>query len=198
MLDFFSLQSPMKHHHDTHPMHLTVNQMSEGKTCHGKPQCGRATRHKDVRLCAVGAIAICVMNGEFTTQEFIHVQLTDWMENSSWFGIVFLTDCNNADTAKELASDTHADHIWKVLTRLHLPRNKTLHLGCNVGTKSLDCDEVDEGEIQRMGQWNQTICDESHSSKLPMKTIRSLAGHSAGSGLCHNARTQVRPTMELK
>lgn len=108
------------------------------------------------------------------------------MNDASWFRTKFLIDSNATNETVEMASDTHADHIKTVLTPLHLPQNKILHLGRNVGTKALDCDDVDKQEIRRMGQWNQTVHDESHSSKLLMKAMRSLAGHSTGSGIHHD------------
>lgn len=97
-------------------MHLTIDQMSEGKTCHGKLQCGRATRHKDVRLCVVGGIAICMMNQEFMTQEFGCMCVKDWLDNSTWFRLEFPVDSNSSNRTVEMSSDSHRDHTKATLT----------------------------------------------------------------------------------
>jgi Centromere DNA-binding protein complex CBF3 subunit, domain 2 len=70
-------------------------------------------------------------------------------------------------------------------------------MGRNYGAKALDLMEVASEDIRRMGQWNNSIVDNSYSSKLPMKAIRSLAGYNSATGMYFNTRTTVKPPMEL-
>jgi Centromere DNA-binding protein complex CBF3 subunit, domain 2 len=174
-----------------------INQIAEGKTTHGKLQYGRAIRHKDVRRCAIGGIALYLMNRFEITGEFADMTLEDWKDNSKWFNVKFLVDVHSTDREVEMVSDTYADHVKAVLTKLSLPTNKLRHLGRGTGTKELDGNEVNEQEIRRMGQWNQSVYDQSYSSKLPMTAMRSLAGYTSASGMYYNPRTAVMPPMEL-
>jgi hypothetical protein len=120
--DFFILKPPMKSG-DIHEKTLLINQIPEGKTTHGKTQYGRATRHKDVRRCAMGAMSFYMMHRIDVTGEFSSMSVSEWMDNSEWFNIKFLVDINTLDNQKELKSDTYGKHVKSVLQRLRLRRN---------------------------------------------------------------------------
>jgi Centromere DNA-binding protein complex CBF3 subunit, domain 2 len=194
--DFFGLKPPKKEN-DVHDMWLMIMQIAQGKTTRGKKQWGRATRHRQVELCCIGAIAHYLQYRIDSTNEFMDFTVGDWMDNKAWFDIKFLVDINGSDNTKEMCSDTYSDHVRKVLQRLNLPTNKLCHLGRNVGSKWLDLMEVDAEEIRRMGQWNNTVYDNSYSSKLPMNAMRNLAGYNSSNGLYYNTRTVVMPSQEL-
>jgi Centromere DNA-binding protein complex CBF3 subunit, domain 2 len=85
-------------------------------------------------------------------------------------------DMYGSNKEAEMVSDSYADSVKAVLTKLHLPTNKLRHLGRGAGTKELDGHEVNEQEIRQMGQWNQTVYDQSYSSKLPMAAMRKFGG----------------------
>jgi Centromere DNA-binding protein complex CBF3 subunit, domain 2 len=104
---------------------------------------------------------------------------------------------NSNDKEQEMVSDGYTDHIRGLLSKLHLPTNKLRHLGRGTGTKELDGNEVNEQEIRRMGQWNQSVYDQSYSSKLPIAAMRSLAGFTTANGMYYNPRTAVMPSDEL-
>jgi hypothetical protein len=194
--DFFGLKPPKKEN-DIHDMFLLIMQIPQGKTTRGKKQWGRATRHKLVELCCIGAIAQYLQFRVDCTREFMDFTADDWKDNSFWFDIKFLVDINSSDNTKEMSSDTYSEHVKSVLRRLNLPTNKLCHLGRNVGSKWLDLMEVCAEEIRRMGQWNCTVYDNSYSSKLPMNAMRNLAGYNTANGLYFNTRTTVMPSQEL-
>lgn len=194
--DFFGLRPPQKPS-DIHRMYLMINQIAEGKTCHGKKQWGRSTRHKRVEHCCIGAVAMYLAFRLYMTNEFQDMTVEEWMDNKTWFNIKFLIDTNTDDNTKSMSSDTYGDHVKSVLMKLGLPANKKLHLGRNLGTKKLDYQEVDAEEVRRMGQWNMTVYDSSYSSKLPMTAIRNLAGYDDKTGIYFNTRTTVLPSKEL-
>jgi Centromere DNA-binding protein complex CBF3 subunit, domain 2 len=194
--DFFGLKPPKKEN-DVHDMWLLIMQIAQGKTTRGKKQWGRATRHRLVELCCIGAIAQYLQFRIDCTNEFKDMTVEDWMDNKSWFDIKFLVDINGADNTKGMCSDTYSEHVKRVLKRLNLPTNKLCHLGRNVGSKWLDLMEVNAEEIRRMGQWNNTVYDNSYSSKLPMNVMRNLAGYNSSNGLYYNTRTTVMPSQAL-
>ena len=195
--DFFGM-SPPKKDGDVHQPWILINQIAEGKTSHGKMQYGRAIRHKDVKQCAVGGIAMYMMNREDITGEFGSMSLEDWCDNSKWFNKKFLDDVKGSDYESEMVSDSYADHVKAILLRLGLPTNKLRHLGRGCGTKMLDFEEVSEDLIRRMGQWNQSVYDQSYSSKLPMEAMRCLAGFGGYKKSYFNTRTCIKPSIELQ
>jgi hypothetical protein len=77
---------------DIHPMFVMVNQIAIGKTNHGRTLYGRATRHKDVRLCCVGALSFYLHCRIFLSGELQSLSPEDWLDNRNWFDIKLLAD----------------------------------------------------------------------------------------------------------
>jgi hypothetical protein len=194
--DFIGLHPP-KHDGDVHKMFLMINQIAHGKTNHGRILYGRATRHKEVELCCVGALSFYLSYRFFCTHEFQDFTVEDWMDNSKWFDVKLLVDTRAFDRKVAMKSDSYGEHIKEVLQKLSITCNKLLHLGRNLGTKILDLLEEESEGIKRMGQWNPSIFDASYSSKLPMGPIRKLAGFASDSKCYFNTRTIIDPPEEL-
>jgi hypothetical protein len=62
----FAFVVPVDNQSNIHPMFVMINQISIGKTNHGRTLYGRTTRHKDVRLCCIGAFLFIFDSGFFT------------------------------------------------------------------------------------------------------------------------------------
>jgi Centromere DNA-binding protein complex CBF3 subunit, domain 2 len=194
--DFLGIRIP-KQDTDVHTPYLMINQIAVGKTTHGNKQYGRATRHRDVRLCCVGAFAFYTMFRFHCTGEFSDLSLEDWFDKKKWFHIKILADINGCDRSNEMRNDSYGDHIKSVLSRLKLNCNKVLHLGRNLGAKFLEFLEAEADEIRRMGQWSPSMFDTSYSTKLPMGPIRKLAGFFGLQKIYFNTRTAIIPPQEL-
>jgi len=194
--DFIGINIPNRDM-DIHQPYIMVNQCATGKTNKGRVLYGRATRHKDVRLCCIGALSMYLMLRFNYTKEFEDMAIDDWFDNKKWFDIKLLIDVSSHDNRKEMCNDSYGDHVKEILKRLGLPYSKQLHLGRGLGTKLLDLMEEEIREIQRMGQWNSSIYDNSYSSKLPMAPIRKLAGYYGASKMYFNTRTTIEPPDEL-
>jgi len=176
-------------------MFLMINQIPFGKATHGKMQCGWATRHKDVRLCAVGALAFCAPFRFRCFGEFADMTLHDWKNNKEWFDVKLLSDIAG-DNKHKMTSDSHRDCVKAILKGMNLPCHDLPHPGCKLGSKIPDWLEEETKEILRMGQWADGTWDGAHSLKLPLAPIRKLAGF-IGSKICFNARTAVEADEEL-
>ena len=75
---------------DAHRMFIMVNQIPFGKTNHGRTLYGRATRHRQVKLCAIAAFSFYIQYRFFITDEFKDFSIDDWCDNSKWFDIKLL------------------------------------------------------------------------------------------------------------
>ena len=194
--DFLCLKVPKKDT-DIHPMLLMINQICLGKTNHGRTLYGRATRHRNVALCCIGAISFYLTYRFHVTREFVNFTAEDWLQNSKWFDIKFLVDVASDELTKELKNDSYGKHIRRILNKLQIVCDKLLHLGRNLGSKMLDMFEEEMEEIRRMGQWSLSVFDNSYSSKLPLGPIRKLAGYSSSNKMYFNTRTTVEPSESL-
>ena len=151
-----------------------------------------------MELCCIGALSYYLQYRFFCTNEFGDFGVEQWLDNSLWFDIKLLIDINGADTTKAMTNDSYGTHIKSILKRLIIICNKLLHLGRNMGAKTLDLLEEERTAIKDMGQWAQGVYDRSYGSKLPLGPIRKLAGFHASNKLYFNTRTAVMPSDELQ
>jgi hypothetical protein len=178
--------------------HATITTHNlEGKTNHGQTLYGRATRHKDVSLCCIGALSFYLMYRFAVTREFESFTLEDWLENSKWFDIKLLIDIQGTQNTKEMKNRSFSEAIKLVLLFLGIAALKLVHLGRNLGAKLLEMLEVESRAIQTMGNWNPSMQDACYSTKLPMVPIRKLAGFTDASGMYYNTRTMIKPGMDV-
>ncbi|KAG7371290.1 centromere DNA-binding like protein [Nitzschia inconspicua] len=184
-------------HEDVHRMFIMVNQLPMGKTSQGRILYGRATRHRDVRLCCIGALAFYLQYRFYVTCEFRDFTVDDWLDNTKWFDIKLLTNVESCDHTSVMCNDSYKDKMKAVMSKLKLPMGKLLHLDRNVGPEILKFLQAESEDIQKMGNWNPSIHDSSYSTKLPMKAIRQLAGYPDGQSLYFNTRTALDPPEAL-
>jgi Centromere DNA-binding protein complex CBF3 subunit, domain 2/Transcriptional activator of glycolytic enzymes len=194
--DFCGINVP-SNDRDAHPMFVMVNQIPFGKTNHGRVLYGRATRHKDVKLCAVGALSFYLQYRFHVTDEFINFTVDDWCDNSKWFDVKLLVDVGSPDRSKEMKNDSYSKCLLRILNVLGLPTSILVHLGRKVGPKILDCLETESADIQRLGNWNPSLMDSCYSSKIPLTAIRAIAGFPGKTNFYYNRRTTVDPPTEL-
>lgn len=176
-------------------MLVMVNQILFGKTNHGRKLHGRAARHKEVVLCCVGGLSFYLVCQFFITREFEEFTVGDWLDNGKWFDVKLLVNVFAVDKTKEMSNDSHGKQMRKVLTRLKTFCCEPLHLGRNLGARTLEMLEEDMEEIRRMGNWNPSMFDRSCSAKIPLGPIQKLAGYL--NKFCHKRRSTVKPKMEL-
>jgi len=193
--DFMGLHIPKKDK-DIHPMFLMVNVIPVGKTTHGTTQHGRATCHKDPKICCVGAVSFYLQYWFHNTRKFADFTVENWLDKKSWFDIKLLTDLVGDPTAV-MNNDSYSGKLKSVLQQLGLPFCDLLHLGRKLGSKLLDMLEEEAREIKRMGQWADGVWDNAYSSKLPFGPIRKLAGYQSKDEFYFNTRTTVKPPESL-
>ena len=194
--DFIGIKPP-KQDKDPHQIFLMITQFAFGKTNNGRVLYGRATRHKNPKLCCVGAVAFYLQYRFFCTGEFTDMTAADWTDNTKLFDVKFLVDINGSDYSVAMRNDSFGKHTKNVLQRRNIPCTKVLHLGRNVGPRWLELLEEESDEIRRMGQWNPSMLDSHYSTKLPMGPIRKLAGYHSNHSMYFNVRTTVIPSEEL-
>lgn len=190
--DFLGLRPP-RQETDVHPVYVMINQVAIGKTNHGRLLYGRALRHRNAKLCCIGALSMYLQCRFWITDEFANFTTEDWTNNSKWFDIKLLVDVNGADNTVSMKNDSYSKHIKRVLIKLNIVCDKLLHLGRNLGAKTLDLLEEETAEIKRMGQWDPSTFDNAYSSKLPMGPMRKLAGFAGSHKIHFNTRTTVKP-----
>ena len=191
--DFLHVYAPKKDT-DIHPMMIMVNQIAQGKTNHGRLLYGRATRHRNVELCCIGALSFYLMYRFFVTNEFSDFTAADWLDNSKWFDVKLLVDVNpSASYSHVMKNDSYGDHIKRIMTLLRIVSNVILYLGRKLGTKIMEFFEAEDSEIKKLGNWNPGILDTHYSAKLTLWPIRTMAGYPNETRYYVNHRASVEP-----
>jgi hypothetical protein len=162
MSDFTGIFAPKRDSRDAHQIYIMVNVIPEGKTNSAQPIYGRAIRHKNVKLCCIGALSFYLTYRIHNTGEFANMTTDQWADNSYWFDIKLLTDIQNMDNKTKIQNDSFGKRIKEISHKLNISVSKNLHLGRNLGSRTLDFLELDEGEIRRMGQWNPSTFDNAY------------------------------------
>ena len=93
---------------------ICVNQIPEGKTNHGNMLYGRATRHRDVRLCSVGALVFYLGYRFDITEEFKNFTVDDWCNNKKWFDVKLLADAWGTNNTKIMQLDGYGKAVCAV------------------------------------------------------------------------------------
>ena len=77
--DFLGITIPKKFT-DVDDMYCMINQIPLGKTNKGRTLYGRAVRHKDVKLCCIGGLALYAQYRFECTGEFAEFTVDDWIQ----------------------------------------------------------------------------------------------------------------------
>ena len=117
-----------KEDHD--PMLVFLLIIGTGKTIKSDApsQYGRATRHKDVFQCAVGALGFYLLERFEVNGEFSHTNMPDWRDNKAWFDIKVLVE-QGKDTRKVMTQRPFQKSIDKIFEELGISTNHQGHFG---------------------------------------------------------------------
>lgn len=205
--DLFSIKG---RHHGKDPMawDCLIMQILDGKTNKGGRFYGRAMRHLNVSMCALGSLAFYLLCRFKLTREFEGENCPDFTDNSSWYDIKLLVgvgSTNGQQTPQEgrQKSMTHTPYDSAMRAAMHhlqLPSNHFQHLGRVLGSANLQYLEIMDDFIRQLGNWSVSIRDLCYSTKLPMKAMRAAAGFYKDSDgqRYYNPRTEVEPPEQLQ
>jgi len=161
---------------DPHRIEIAISQIANGETNKGVKIFGRAMRHKDVRMCACGALGFWLLHRFHKTGEMDSPP--DWLKNEDWFDVKVLVDLQNFEESKTggITEKSCAQEMTNCLRRLGLPTHHQLHFGRFMGPTEMELlDEATNENIRMLGNWDPKQQEKSHSSKLPMKAMKSKA-----------------------
>ena len=183
---------------DHHEQHILVLQIATGKINRDKKLYGRAVRHKNVNLCAVGALALYLYFRFQHTGEMDDPP--DFTDNPKWFfrKLLISGSCAPEDMERPMNMRLYSNGIKGALKRCGLPTNIQIHIGRKVGPTILEWEEISKPFIDALGNWNQTQQEESYSACLPMLPIRVAGGYNSqkGSGFCKRQTMPSTPAFE--
>lgn len=175
--------------------------LETGKTNHGSTLYGRGVRHKNVKMCFVGAFSMYLGYRFHLTREFEvdSFPLENWLDNSTWFDIKLLVDAarHDADRTKEMNPNAYARPVKETMDITGTISRHFCHVGRNLGARILESYDVEGDKIRQLGNWNPSIQESYYSTKLPWEPMRKMGGWGAN---YYNPRATVNipPSLLIK
>jgi hypothetical protein len=189
LLDFFwtGVQDP-------HPMHIVIMQICQGKTNGDKKLWGRAMRHRDTHMCAIGALAMYLWYRLDVAGEWSESR-PDFTDNKAWFFTKLLVS-SRVGSDKEIPLDlkNYGNLLASILDGLGVPAHHRVHFGRTVGPLLAEMAECDPRWTSQLGLWAQNQQEEAYSAHLPLPAMRAVSGHRKEMGSAFVAR-QTKPKM---
>ena len=174
---------------------IHVMRIATGKTNGLKVLYGRCIRHKDVNLCAVGALGIYLLARFHFGSEAENI---NFQNNAEWFSIKLLIDTRGADNTKSLSDNAYYKCMKDACNTLGITSKHFVHFGRGAGPVRAELEELDGFNIADLGNWNVDTRRDVYSAKLPMKAMRVMAGHPESKGSAFLQRAQEQPSIVLQ
>ena len=198
--DLYHLE--VQRHDDEHPLCILIMQMATGKTNNGLKLFGRVARHANPNSCAVGSLGFFLMyrfhtSGEMDTRGE-NARAPDFFVNQSWFHIKLLTESNSSNNKTCIRNTTYYTAIKEACKKLSIATNHFVHIGRVFGSFEAEIEGDSNEDLRWLGNWDPKMQEARYSTKLPMKIIRSRAGHQRSNGLNYNPRIALVPPESLR
>ena len=155
--DLFFVDAPTHKRRDPHPLMVMLLQFNNSKTNNGLKLFGRVARHKDPRLCAVGAMSFYLFYQFHITCEFDPGQGVDFLDNKTWFDIQLLSENNSKDTKVSISNNTYSRGIKRACAKMNVPSMHVVHIGRVLGSCESELDEDDGQDLRSLGNWDPTV-----------------------------------------
>jgi hypothetical protein len=184
---------------DPHPCYVLMMHIATGKTNGYIKLYGRVCRHKDAKLCAIGALGMYLLYRFEKTREF--APPPDFTDNSNWFDWKLLTDFQRGPDnfySKELKNISYTKAIKDACNRLQIPTHHFAHIGRVLGHHAGEENEDNQEDLRILGNWDPSTQDKYYSKQMPMKIIKSRGGFVKADHYHFNPRTAVIPSIELQ
>lgn len=146
--------------------------MREGKTNHtNRSEYAATIRHKDVKLCAFGALAFYFFYRWHVNNE----PFPDFQRNENWFDIKVLKS-NKGSITEEIDYKTQWLSICKAFETCNINSVKKTHAGRGCGARHAEIAGASEDQLRRHGRWNASSMENNYLSSLPRQSIRVING----------------------
>ena len=107
----------------------------------------------------------------------------------TWFNIKLFTDYWGFDNTISVTDQAYASKMKNACSHLGIISKHFVYFGWLAGSVKAELDELDDYNINDLGNWNvNTRCD-VYSAKLPMKAMRVMAGHPDEKGSVFSTRS---------
>ena len=203
---------PIKCKQDHDSMDIMLMQFFTGKTVQADSpsQFARATRHRDVFTCPIGALATYLVYRFQANTEFIPGHnFPDLRDNSSWFDIKLLVELGS-DDCRQMDQQCFRRELSKVFKKLGIVSDHVTHWCRHTAPSHCEFKELSPDFVKQLGttsifvflvqsltaivlslfllyfttlgNWERDTQESRYSAKVPISAIRCMAGFEVADG----------------
>ena len=110
-----------------------------------------AFAHKNVNLCAIGALGVYLLARFHQTSKADGIQFKN---NKKWFSIKLLIDSHGSDNTKAVSDQAYYSSMKDACKNLGITSKHFVHFGRGAGSVKAELDELDGFNIADLGNWN--------------------------------------------
>ena len=158
---------------DPHPCYVLMMQIATGKTNGYLKLYGRVTRHKEAKLCAVGALGFYLLYRFEKTLEFSPPP--DFTDNNQWFDWKLLVDLQAGQDhrySKRLSDKCYSQLMKTACQELNIPTHHFVHIGRILGHCEGEENDDSQEDLQILCNWDPTTQSKFYSKQMPIKGIQ--------------------------
>ncbi|KAG2219641.1 hypothetical protein INT45_012342 [Circinella minor] len=173
--DLFGINFPEDEENST-PCPVLAFHSDFGKTlANGNRMYFVTIRHKDVRVCAFGAIAFYLFYRFHMSNE----KFPKFTKNEDWYGLKLL---KGKDAKKQMVYTTMNAPIVCAFRQCNITSLHTTHAGRGSGARDAELRGATEDQLRRHGCWNMQSMERHYLIKLSRASIRAVNGFPTGKG----------------
>lgn len=168
--------------------------LQHGKTNQfGRQEIGCAMRNKDVKVCAIGALAMYLFYRFDVEKE----PIPDLSTKENWYRTKVLR-ATKKDCLKQMTYKAHYEAVNMAFKALGLKYKAKTHVGRGSGVRTAELLGTEELDLRRMGRWNSQSMEGSYLSRLPRGGMRALAGFDPRNRNYYISRAALEVPMSLQ
>ena len=194
MFDFHykAQEEPQAYHGLLLQIRISKTTRKEDRTLYG-----RVFRHKDPKMCTMGAVCMYLMIRFMVTKED---KSFDFTSNEAWFDVKLMVraDARPGKNTEAVNTKQYFEAISKIYQNLGLSSRFKCHLGRHVGPVYLEMEELEPPFTKLLGNWGRGVQDQSYSAQLPLPALRLASGGSRNRGTHYLVRGSVVPSEDLR
>lgn len=168
LADFFSISLENEGHSECVAL---VGILDHGKTNqYNRVEFGASIRHKDVRICVQGALAMYL----FARFHIDCEPFPNFADPSEWYNIKLLK--SGKSRVIPMSYRTQYKAIGDAFDACGIASKSKTHAGRGSSVRMAELLGVPEFDLRQLGRWNQTAMEGCYLSRLPRKAMRALGG----------------------
>lgn len=169
---------------------LVISSRGKGNKA-GRAEYSAAVRHREVNLCAVGALALYLFQRFHVSGE----RFPGFTERANWYHTALI---RSTKPTTAISASAQQDHFKQAMDASGIISSKATHFRRHSACVMAEAGEATEKQIRRAGRCNQGHMEQHYLTTIPTQCLRVLTGYEAVGGDIGVLRSTSSPSLQLQ